>query len=177
MNRKLKLDELNRLSIDDYKKSDKIPVIIVLNDIRSLQNIGSVFRTADGFGIQEIWLQGITAKPPHREINKVALGATQSVQWRYFEKENEMIQYANKNKINLISIEQTVESENLGDYKQNINTTVAYIFGNEVNGVAKELVEACDCCLEIPQYGTKHSFNVAITVGIVLWEVSRGLRE
>ena len=170
MNKKLKLEELNRISIDEFKVASKLPVVIILNNIRSLQNIGSVFRTADAFRCKEIWLQGITAKPPHRDIQKSALGATNSVAWRYFKTELEVLELAEKENIDLVAIEQTQNSLNLVDFSPESDNTYGLIFGNEVEGVSDDFIEKKIPCLEIPQHGTKHSLNITISAGIVIWE-------
>ena len=173
MNRKLKLEELNRINIEAFKSSIKMPIIVILNDIRSLQNIGSIFRTSDAFRIQEIWLQGITAQPPHREINKTALGATNSVSWKYFETEKEIIEAAQKLGVDLFSIEQTTKSIMLSKFSLDNDKTYGLVFGNEVNGVSDYIIGESKACIEIPQFGTKHSLNVSISVGITLWEMVR----
>ena len=173
MNRKLKLEELNRINIEAFKSSIKSPIIVILNDIRSLQNIGSIFRTSDAFRIQEIWLQGITAQPPHREINKTALGATNSVSWKYFETEKEIIEAAQKLGVDLFSIEQTTKSIMLNKFSLDNDKTYGLVFGNEVNGVSDYIISESKACIEIPQFGTKHSLNVSISVGIALWEMVR----
>jgi 23S rRNA (guanosine2251-2'-O)-methyltransferase len=170
MNKKLKLEELNRISIDEFKVASKLPVVIVLNNIRSLQNIGSVFRTADAFRCKEIWLQGITAKPPHRDIQKSALGATNSVTWRYLKTESEVFELAEKENIDLVAIEQTQNSTNLLDFSPESGKSYGLIFGNEVEGVSNEFIQKKIPCLEIPQHGTKHSLNITISAGIVIWE-------
>lgn len=173
--KKLKNSELNRISIDEYKASEKTPFIIVLDNIRSLNNIGSIFRTADGFRIEAIYLCGITAQPPHREINKTALGATESVPWKYFKNIESAITELNQNNYYVYAVEQAENSLKLGGFKPDFSRKCAFIFGNEVKGVQQEAINLSDGCLEIPQYGTKHSFNVSITVGIVLWEMSQRL--
>lgn len=170
MNKKLKLEELNRISVDEFKSSEKLNVVIILNDIRSLQNVGSIFRTADAFRCKEIWLQGITATPPHREIYKTALGATESVNWRYMKSESEIFEEALTQNIKLVAIEQTKNSINLKKFEPNQEVTYGLIFGNEVNGVGNYFINKKIPCIEIPQHGTKHSLNVTISVGIVIWE-------
>ncbi len=165
--RKLSMDELNRLSQDEFSQVSKLPVIIVLDDIRSLNNIGSFFRTADAFKVSKIFLCGITAKPPHREIHKTALGATETVEWNYFENVKDAIALLRSMGYQIICIEQTSESLPLWDYKPLEKT--AFIFGNEVEGVSDISIELCDASIEIPQEGTKHSLNVAVCGGIVMW--------
>ncbi|OFX25285.1 MAG: RNA methyltransferase [Bacteroidetes bacterium GWA2_31_9] len=171
MNRKLKNEELNRLSTDEFKNSDKIPITIVLDNIRSLNNIGSVFRTADAFRVESILLCGITACPPNKEIHKTALGATETVNWKYFEKTIDAINFLKNQNVLIISIEQAENSIELQDFKIEKNKNYALIFGNEVKGVEQEVVNASNFCVEIPQFGTKHSFNISVSVGIVLWDL------
>ena len=170
-NRKLKNRELDRKSPEDFKASDKTPLIIILDNIRSLNNIGSVFRTADAFLIQKIYLCGITAKPPHKDINKTALGATDSVDWEYTENTLELIERLKDEKIKIISIEQAEESVSLEKFSTTENTSYAIIFGNEVKGVSQEVVSASDTVIEIPQYGTKHSLNISVSCGVVVWDL------
>lgn len=165
--RKLSMDELNRLDVNQFKKAQKIPLIVVLDNIRSLNNIGSVFRTADAFLVEAVWLCGITAKPPHREIHKTALGSTESVDWKYFETTKEAVIDLQKAGYTIIGIEQTDKSILLTDFKPVSKTAI--VFGNEVEGVDNEIVEICDACVEIPQHGTKHSLNVSVCAGIIIW--------
>ncbi len=169
--RKLKNSELNRLSIDEFKNAKKIPFVIVLDNIRSLNNIGSIFRTCDAFRIQCIYLCGITAKPPHRDIQKTALGATESVNWKYFESTKKSIQHLKENNFLVYAIEQAEGSISLEDFNPDFNNNIALIFGNEVKGVNDNVINLIDGCIEIPQFGTKHSFNVSISAGIVLWDL------
>ncbi len=167
---KLKLDELNRVDVDGYKAQEKLPVIIILDNVRSMHNVGSVFRTADGFSVQKVVLCGITAQPPHREIEKTALGATQSVDWEHIE---DTLLAIDKYKVlgyEIIAIEQAKGSIMLNTFKPLLNTKYALIFGNEVNGVSDEAMAKIDHCIEIPQFGTKHSFNIVISAGITLWD-------
>lgn len=168
--RKLKLDELNRASITQFKAQDKLPVTVVLDNVRSMHNIGSIFRTADGFAVEQIYLCGITAHPPHREIEKTALGATQSISWTYFTDTNEAIEILRNKGYRIIAIEQARNSTMLHEYTPDNNEKYALIFGNEVNGVADDIMEKIDDCIEIPQFGTKHSFNIVVSAGIVLWD-------
>jgi 23S rRNA (guanosine2251-2'-O)-methyltransferase len=175
-NRKLKLWELNRVNDHDYKLQKKFPIIIVLDDIRSLSNVGSFFRTGDAFNVEKIILCGITAQPPHREIHKTALGATETVSWEYVKNATELIPILNSNGYEVCVIEQTENTTLL----QDVNTfqtdrKFALFFGNEVDGVNQELVNMADHILEIPQFGTKHSLNVSVCAGIVLWEFVRRL--
>lgn len=168
--RKLKLDELNRPSVEEFKKQKKLPVIVVLDNVRSLHNVGSAFRTADGFAVEAIYLCGITGQPPHREIEKTALGATQSIEWKYFENTEDAV-IALKNKgYRIIAIEQAENSISLLDFAPVCHEKYALFFGNEVNGVSETVMNQLDNCIEIPQFGTKHSFNIVISTGIVLWD-------
>jgi len=168
--RKLKLDELNRIDVEGFKEQDKLPVVVVLDNVRSMHNVGSVFRTADGFSIEKVVLCGITAQPPHREIEKTALGATQSVEWIHFDDTLSAIDVLRNKGYQIIAIEQAENSTMLNTFKPNTNAKYALIFGNEVNGVSDEAMEIIDECIEIPQFGTKHSFNIVISAGIVLWD-------
>ena len=173
--RKLENSELDRKSIEDFKKSDKTPLILVLDDIRSLHNIGSVFRTADAFLIEKIILCGITATPPNKEIHKTALGATETVAWEHHENILEVIENLKKENVHTLAIEQVESSVFLQDFKVTENQKYALIFGNEVYGVAQEAVAICDGCIEIPQLGTKHSLNIAVSAGIVVWDLFQKL--
>lgn len=173
MMRKLKNRELNRLSVDEFKKAEKSPFVVVLDDIRSLNNIGSIFRTSDAFRIDCIYLCGITAQPPHKDIHKTALGATESVDWVYFQNCIDAIKYLKTQNYKIVSIEQAVNSVNLESFDIEIDTKYAFVLGNEVKGVQQSVVDDSDFCVEIPQFGTKHSFNVSVSTGIVLWEVFR----
>lgn len=173
---KLKLDDLNRVSVDEFKEQEKLPVIVVLDNVRSMHNIGSVFRTADGFSIAGVYLCGITAQPPHREIEKTALGATQSVNWQHFNTTIEAVASLRADGYEIIAIEQAAGSTMLNTYQPVIDKKFALIFGNEVNGVADEVMAQIDECIEIPQFGTKHSFNITISAGIVLWDFFAKLR-
>jgi 23S rRNA (guanosine2251-2'-O)-methyltransferase len=174
--RKLKLDELNRVDIQEFKEQEKLPVVVVLDNVRSMHNVGSVFRTADGFSIEKVVLCGITAQPPHREIEKTALGATQSVDWLHFEDTLVAIDTLRKEGYQIIAIEQAENSTMLNTFKPNADAKYALIFGNEVNGVSDEAMQKIDECIEIPQFGTKHSFNIVISAGIVLWDFFAKLR-
>jgi tRNA G18 (ribose-2'-O)-methylase SpoU len=168
--RKLTNDELNRLNVDQFKKVEKTPLIIVLDNIRSLNNIGSVFRTADAFLVQKIYLCGITAKPPHKDIHKTALGATESVEWEYVADTKEVVKRLKEEGVQVISIEQAEEALQLQDFRLKPNTAYALVFGNEVKGVAQEIVSESDGVIEIPQFGTKHSLNISVSVGVVIWD-------
>jgi len=169
--RKLSMDELNRVSVEKFNQLEKLPVICVLDNIRSQHNIGSIFRTSDAFRIKELYLCGITATPPNREINKSALGATESVTWQYFSETNEAIEKLKQAGYKIIAIEQAMESLDLEDYIPDVSENIALVFGNEVNGVSEEVMEMVDACIEIPQFGTKHSFNVSVTAAIVLYQI------
>lgn len=168
--RKLKLEELHRVSINEFKTQEKLPVIVVLDNVRSLHNVGSAFRTSDGFAVEAIYLCGITAQPPHREIEKTALGATQSIHWEYFEEVSDAVKKLKDNEFKIVAIEQAENSISLLDFEPRENEKYAFFFGNEVNGVNDEVMQSMDYCLEIPQFGTKHSFNIVISTGIVLWD-------
>lgn len=169
--KKLKTDELNRIDIKGFKKAKKAPLVIVLDNIRSLNNIGSIFRTADAFRLESILLCGITACPPHREIQKTALGATESVDWKYFEKTSDAIRLLKENQYHIIALEQTDESMLLIDFEPDKLYKYAMILGNEIHGVTDEALQLADICLEIPQFGTKHSFNVTVSGGIIIWDI------
>ena len=168
--RKLKTNELNRLDIEGYKKSRKNPIVLVLDNIRSLNNIGSIFRTADAFRIEQIFLCGITACPPHRDIQKTALGATESVNWKYYKNTTDAIQDLRKNQYQIIAVEQTDNSIMLNHFNPIADKKYALIFGNEVQGISDVAIEFVDYCVEIPQFGTKHSFNVTVSAGIIIWD-------
>lgn len=173
---KLKLDELNRVGVEEFKEQEKLPLVVVLDNVRSMHNIGSVFRTADGFAIEKLYLCGITARPPHREIEKTALGATQSVAWIHFETTLDAVASLKADGYQIIGIEQAAGSIMLNTFKPSANEKYALIFGNEVNGVSDEVMSKIDACVEIPQFGTKHSFNIVISAGIVLWDFFAKLR-
>jgi tRNA G18 (ribose-2'-O)-methylase SpoU len=168
--RKLNTDELGRVGIEDFKKQDKLPIIVILDNVRSMHNIGSVFRTSDGFAIEKIYLCGITAQPPHREIEKTALGATQSIEWDYSADISALIPTLKVDGYSIIAIEQANNSVMLNDFQPKTSAKYALIFGNEVNGVSVEAMELIDECIEIPQFGTKHSFSIVVSAGIVLWD-------
>ncbi len=168
--RKLLNSELGRKSVDEFKKADKIPVTVVLDNIRSMNNIGSVFRTSDAFMIEKILLCGITAVPPHNDIRKTALGATESVDWEYFDKTEDAINHLKSNYYIIISVEQAESSIMLQNFIIENDKKFALIFGNEVKGVQQKIVDISDYCIEIPQEGTKHSLNISVSVGVVLWD-------
>lgn len=167
------MEELDRLSIDDFRNSPKQPVVIVLDNVRSQHNIGSIFRTADAFRIDSIHLCGITATPPNREIQKTALGATESVDWKYFITTSESVEVLRKEGYHIVAVEQVHGSVNINDFDSAKYEKFALIFGNEVHGIDEEILSLCDSFIEIPQFGTKHSLNVSVSAGIVLWEISR----
>jgi 23S rRNA (guanosine2251-2'-O)-methyltransferase len=169
--RKLKLEELNRATIAEFKAGKKMPVAVVLDNVRSMHNIGSIFRTADGFAVEQICLCGITAQPPHREIEKTALGATHSINWVYYADPMQAIQQLRENGYLIIAVEQAEKSIMLNEFIPVEGKKYALVFGNEVNGVSEEVMKNIDACIEIPQFGTKHSFNIVISAGIVLWDL------
>jgi len=175
--RKLKITELKRVSPEEFKTIEKIPLIVVLDNIRSLNNIGSVFRTSDAFLVEAIYLCGITATPPNQEIHKTALGAEFSVDWRYFKDARDAVNELKTAGYIVYSIEQVENSEMLDNLSLDKNRKYAVILGNEVKGVQQEVVDICDGCLEIPQYGTKHSLNVSVTAGIVIWDFFKLLKK
>lgn len=170
MNRKLKLNELNRKSVDEFKAGEKIPVVMVLDNIRSHHNVGSIFRTADGFGFEAVYLCGYTPVPPHREIHKTALGATESVTWKHFVNVMEAIDELKQQGYHVVSIEQAEKTVSLEDFTIEKNKKYAVVMGNEVEGVDQQVVNNSDTVIEIPQVGTKHSLNVSVCAGMVMWE-------
>jgi 23S rRNA (guanosine2251-2'-O)-methyltransferase len=175
MARKTLNEELHRLTPEEFRKVAKIPLVIVLDDIRSMHNIGSIFRTADAFRVEKLILCGITAVPPHKDIHKTALGATDSVDWIYFEDIKEAIIALKKDKYCLAGIEQTENSIFLQDFYPQENLRYAFIIGHEVRGVNQDVIDACDLIIEVPQFGTKHSLNVSVCAGIVIWDFYRKL--
>lgn len=168
--RKLKLDELGRASVKEFKTQTKLPIVVVMDNVRSMHNIGSIFRTSDGFAIEKICLCGITARPPHRDIEKTALGATQSIEWEYYETVTLAIEQLKNSGYIVIAIEQAENSLMLTDNQPEPSAKYALIFGNEVQGISDEAMFMADKCIEIPQFGTKHSFNIVVSAGIVLWD-------
>ena len=174
--RKLKNSELERLSVQEFKLSAKTPLIIVLDNIRSLNNIGSVFRTCDAFLIEKIYLCGITAKPPHKDIHKTALGSTDSVAWEYIEDTLELVERLKAKNIKIVSVEQTENATMLNDFTPQQHTTYAIVFGNEVKGVSQDVVNASNIVVEIPQFGTKHSLNISVSAGVVIWDIFSKLK-
>jgi 23S rRNA (guanosine2251-2'-O)-methyltransferase len=175
MSKKTLNSELNRKTVEDFKRSEKTPLIIILDDVRSLNNIGSVFRTADAFLVEKIYLCGITACPPHKEIHKTALGATDTVAWAYCTTVEEAISELRQEDIEIWSIEQVENSVMLNKFEINENKKYAIIFGNEVKGVSEKAIELSDGCIEIPQLGTKHSLNISVSAGIVVWDFAKKL--
>lgn len=169
--RKLKNSELNRKSIDEFKESEKTPIIIVLDNVRSLNNIGSVFRTSDALLVEAVYLCGITATPPHRDLHKTALGAEDSVSWEYFKNTEDAVEKLKVNGFEVYSVEQAENSISLQEFEMDSHKKYALIFGNEVKGVQQKIVSLSKGCIEIPQFGTKHSFNISVSCGIVLWDL------
>jgi len=174
--RKLENSELGRKSIEDFKQSEKTPIIIILDDIRSLHNIGSVFRTADAFLIEKIVLCGITAIPPNKEIHKTALGATETVAWEHNENILKVIENLKSEKVTVLAIEQVESAVFLQDFTVEKDKKYALVFGNEVFGVSQEAIAICDGCIEIPQLGTKHSLNISVSAGIVVWDLFKKMK-
>ena len=171
--KKLSLEALGRISVAEFKDSEKIPVCILLDNVRSLHNVGSAFRTADAFRIEKIYLTGITGTPPHREIQKTALGATESVAWEYAESTTTALEKLKAEGYSLVIVEQTTDSIALQTFEATVGAKYCLVFGNEVNGVSEEAIALGDLALEIPQLGTKHSLNISVCLGIVVWEVFR----
>lgn len=168
--RKLQMEELNRLSVEEFQETQKMNFCLILDDIRSMNNVGSAFRTADAFRVEKIYLCGITGTPPHREIEKTALGSTESVAWEHRPDITELIQELKQNNYTVLAVEQVENSLKLTDFQPEPSQKYAFIFGNEVFGVNDTAIQLADNCLEIPQFGTKHSLNIAVTVGIVCWD-------
>ena len=173
--RKLKITELNRLTVDEFKQANKLPLAVILDEVRSLHNIGSVFRTSDAFLVERIYLCGITATPPHPAMHKTALGAEDTVDWKYVKHTLEAVEELHNEGYTVLAIEQVEGSTMLDELELEPDKKYAIVMGNEVKGVQQEVIDACDGCIEIPQYGTKHSLNVSVTTGIVLWEFANKL--
>lgn len=171
--RKLRVTEMNRLTVDEFKKAGKMPLTVVLDDVRSMYNVGSVLRSCDAFRVEAVWLCGITAAPPHPEIHKTALGAEDSVEWRHFASAAEAVAELQARGVRVMAVEQCEGSTRLDDFRPEPGAAYAVVLGNEVKGVHQDVVDACDGCLEIPQYGTKHSLNVSVTAGIVVWHFAQ----
>lgn len=176
MSRKIPNEELHRLSVEAFKAEKKTPIIVILDNVRSLNNIGSVFRTSDAFLIEKIYLCGITAKPPHRDINKTALGATESVTWEHIEDTLGLVQSLKQDGVKVYAIEQVEGSIMLDQFIPSADATLAIVMGNEVDGVQQEVVNACNGSIEIPQLGTKHSLNISVSAGVVMWSLFEKLR-
>jgi len=174
--RKLKNSELDRLSVNDFKSAEKTPIIIVLDNIRSLNNIGSVFRTSDAFLVDKIYLCGITATPPHKDIHKTALGSTDTVAWEHIENTLDLVEKLKSENVTICAIEQAENATMLDDFKVETNKKYALVFGNEVKGVAQDVVNASDVVIEIPQFGTKHSLNISVSCGVVTWDIFSKLK-
>lgn len=173
--RKLRMEELNRKSVDEFKKAEKNTVIAVLENIRSAYNVGSVFRTSDAFLIASVYITGYTARPPHKEITKTALGAQDSVDWNYFETTRDAIEDLRNKNYKIFAVEQAIDSISLENMDGLSMGKIAFVFGNEVKGVEQETIMCCDGCVEIPQFGMKHSLNISVAAGIVLWEAVKNL--
>ncbi len=169
--RKLKNNELGRISVNEFKATEKTPLIVVLDNVRSLNNIGSVFRTSDAFLIEKIYLCGICATPPNKDIHKTALGATESMEWEYVEDTLTLIEKLKADNITILAIEQAENSTKLNTFYPDKNQKYAIVMGNEVKGVQQQVVNAADFCIEIPQLGTKHSLNISVTTGVVIWDL------
>lgn len=172
--RKLKLDELGRVSAEEYKEIEKHPIVVVLDNVRSMHNVGAVFRTSDAFLIEKIYLCGITATPPHKEIHKTAIGAENSVDWEYVQDSNELVSKLKEDGYKIVTIEQTEGSVLLNEFDVDPTQKYAIVMGNEVDGVQQTIIDQCDTCIEIPQSGTKHSLNVSVCTGIILWKWYEG---
>lgn len=174
--RKLKNEELQRISIDTYAETKKTPIVVILDNVRSANNVGSVFRTSDAFLIEKVLLCGISATPPNKDIHKTALGAQDSVPWEYFQTTLDAINSLRQNNYTIIAIEQVENSTMLQNFSVVHNQKLAVVFGNEVNGVEQSIVDICDQCIEIPQMGTKHSLNISVSCGVVLWELFKKIQ-
>jgi len=173
--RKLRNEELDRLTIKEFHASEKTPLTVVLDNVRSLNNIGSVFRTCDGFRVEKLILCGISTPPPHRDIYKTALGAEKSVAWEYYKDTVEAVKKLQDSGYHVAAVEQAENSTGLDKFRPPVQRKLALVFGHEIKGVSQGAVDTCDSCIEIPQYGTKHSFNISVSVGIVLWDITRKL--
>ncbi|KYG81722.1 SpoU rRNA methylase family protein [Roseivirga ehrenbergii] len=174
--RKLKNDELDRLTLEEFKTTEKLPLVLILDNVRSMNNVGSAFRTSDAFAVEKIYLCGITAQPPHREINKTALGATESVDWEHAENTATLCKDLQQQGYKVLAVEQADNSTSLENFKIEEGQKYALVFGNEVFGVEDEVIEVADGCLEIPQFGTKHSLNISVSIGVVLWDLTRKIK-
>jgi tRNA G18 (ribose-2'-O)-methylase SpoU len=176
MREKLSMQQLGRISVDEFKSSEKFPLIVIVDNVRSMHNVGSIFRTSDAFLVEKIYLCGITPTPPHREIQKTALGATESVDWQYVENTLDVINQLKKEGWTILALEQTTNSVMLDELKVEKGEKIAIVLGNEVEGVNQEVINLCHKAVEIPQFGTKHSFNVSVSCGIMLWQVYLSLK-
>lgn len=174
--RKLKNEELGRMTNEEFKSADKLPVAIVLDNVRSMNNVGSAFRTGDAFAVKHIALCGITAQPPHREIHKTALGATDTVNWKHYASTAEAVKALKNEGYLVYAIEQADESTSLEEFQVSEGRKIALVFGNEVFGVEEEVVQEADGCIEIPQFGTKHSLNISVSIGVVLWDLVKKIK-
>ncbi|KYG78513.1 MULTISPECIES: RNA methyltransferase [Roseivirga] len=174
--RKISNEELNRPDLETFKEQEKNPIILVLDNLRSMHNVGSAFRTADAFAVEAVYLCGITAQPPHREIHKTALGATDSVEWKYFESTAKACSALKEAGYKIAAVEQADKSTSLETFQPKADEKLALVFGNEVFGVEENVVQSADLCLEIPQFGTKHSINVSVSMGVVLWDILSKLK-
>ena len=170
------MSELDRMSVDEFKSAEKTPIIVILDNVRSLNNVGALFRTCDAFLIQKVYLCGITATPPNKEIQKTALGSTLSVDWEYVENTIEIVQNLQSLGMKIIGVEQTENAMSLEQFEPDTERTYALIFGHEVNGIDQAVLDLCDHWVEIPQYGTKHSLNISVSAGIVIWDLFRKIR-
>ena len=175
--RKLDMDELGRISPEEFKAKEKTPLIMLLDNVRSGMNVGSAFRTADAFALEKIYLCGITAKPPHKDIHKTALGSTETVTWEYAENTLDVVTSLQEQNVKIIAIEQAENATMLDHFMPETNQTYALVFGNEVKGVAQDVVDASDVVIEIPQYGTKHSLNISVSCGVVIWDLFSKLKQ
>lgn len=174
--KKLSMEELQRSNIESFKKANKFPLIVIMDNVRSMSNVGSIFRTCDGFAVETLYLCGITAQPPHKEITKTALGATESVNWKYHENVLDLVVSLKNQDYKVFLVEQTDQSIMLDQFNYTKPDKIAIVLGNEVFGVDEKLLPVCDGVIEIPQYGTKHSFNVTIAGGIVIWEIIKQMK-
>lgn len=170
---KIKNEDLDRKSIEEFKRSEKLPIIMVLDNVRSLNNVGSAFRTADSFLLENIYLCGVTGQPPNKEIEKTALGSTETVNWTYFKTTKEAVEHLKQKNYKVFAVEQVEKSISLQNFDHKKNEAIALVFGNEVYGVEQEVIDICDGTIEIPQLGTKHSLNISVSIGIVIWEVAK----
>lgn len=174
--RKLSLQELERLGYEEFKKAEKLPLVVVLDNVRSMHNVGAVFRTCDAFRVERIILSGITATPPDKEITKTAIGATDSVEWNYEKDCRNALKELKSNRYHLLAVEQCENSLQLDEYRP-LHDKTAIVLGNEINGVQQKVVDLCDQCLAIPQFGTKHSLNISVSAGVVIWDIFRKQKE